>query len=63
MKDPLDAMTLNEKECKHIMQPIVNFGATKDVISSTLIHWSDMGLVISKELGFLTPLLSKEQAE
>ena len=29
-------MTLNEKEYKHIMKPIVKFGLTKAVISSTL---------------------------
>ena len=29
-------MTLNKKECKHIMKPIVNFGTTKADISSTL---------------------------
>ena len=35
MKHPLSAMTLNEEECKHIMQPIVKFGLAKDGISST----------------------------
>ena len=29
-------MTLNEKECKHIMQPIVKFGLAKAEISSNL---------------------------
>ena len=33
-KTPL--MTLNEKECKHIMRPILKFGLTKAGISSTL---------------------------
>ena len=36
IKHPLLAMTLNEKECKHIMQTIVKFGLTKARISSTL---------------------------
>ena len=36
MKYPLVSMTLNDKECKHVMQPIVNFGLTKAGISSTL---------------------------
>ena len=36
MKYPLSDMTLNKKECKHIIQPIVNFGLTKAGISSTL---------------------------
>ena len=36
MKYPIPAMTLNEKECKHIMQPIVKFGLAKAGIRSTL---------------------------
>ena len=36
IKYPLPAMTLNQEEFKHIMRPIVNFGLTKDGISSTL---------------------------
>ena len=36
MKYPLSAMTLNKKQFKHTMQPIVKFGLTKAGISSTL---------------------------
>ena len=36
MKYSLSYMILNEKECQHIMQPIVKFGLTKAGISSTL---------------------------
>ena len=36
MKYPLSDRTLNEEECKHIMQPIVKFKVTKYGISSTL---------------------------
>ena len=36
IKYPLASMTLNKKECKHIMQTIVNFGLTKAGIISTL---------------------------
>ena len=36
MKYSLSAITLNEKECKHIMQHIINFWLTKDGISSSL---------------------------
>ena len=36
MKYPLPALTLNEEECKHIMQPILKFGLTKPGISSNL---------------------------
>ena len=36
MKYTLSAMTLNEKECKNIMQPIVKFGLTKEGISINL---------------------------
>ena len=36
MKYPLYIITLNEEEWKHIMQPIVKFGLTKDNLSSNL---------------------------
>ena len=36
MKYPLPPMMLNEKKCKHTMQPNVKFGTTKASISSTL---------------------------
>ena len=36
MKYPLHDMTLNEKECEIIIIPIIEFGLTKDKISSTL---------------------------
>ena len=36
MKYPLSAMTLNKKECRHIMQPIFKSGHTKAGISITL---------------------------
>ena len=35
MKYSLYAITLNENECKNIMQPILKFGLTKAAISST----------------------------
>ena len=35
MKYPPSAMKLNEKECKHIMQPIAKFVLTRAGISST----------------------------
>ena len=48
-------MTLNDKEFKHIMQPIVKFGLAKAGISSTLHTEADMGLVLLEALEFLTP--------
>ena len=36
MNYPLSDMKLNNKECKHIMQPFVKFGLNKAGISSTL---------------------------
>ena len=36
MKYPLPAMTVNKKECKHTMQPIVKFRLAKAGIISTL---------------------------
>ena len=36
MKYPLSDMTLNKKEYKHIMKPIIKFGLTKAGISSIL---------------------------
>ena len=36
LKYLLAALTLNEKECKHILQHIIKFGLTKAGISSTL---------------------------
>ena len=36
IKYPLSSITLNDKYCKHIMQPIVKFGLTKVGTSSTL---------------------------
>ena len=61
MKYPLPAMTVNKKECKHTMQPIVKFGLTKTGMSSTLHTEVSMGLDLLEALDILNSSLFKVQ--
>ena len=54
-------MTLNEKEYKHIMWPIVKYGLTKAGISSVSIKRSYMGLNILEEFDYFTSSWFKKQ--